>query len=399
MMFKFIVICTLYTVGLSPILFAQEQNLNRENIANNINTLITKILADEKLYEKTSTLLVQSNKKIVKNRKKINSMKKQKVSLEKELKKLKIDQDAVEENIIKLIKKRYSKSLAIKYADKRSTKSVVDEQVYTILLNSIKVEVVQYNKVTDKLNKKLSGILRLIEKLTLVQSKQKELSRNNRKLQQEQKENLKELRKKHKLYIAKLKAAKKKEAEMKTLLTNLDIVEKTEPVKKDIAKKNVVKKKEFSPASQDFESTINDISNASLSIPLNNQYNGLKTIAPLKNYTITQKFGKYYDAVYQAELFNKSIILNASSPNNRVINMLEGEVVFIKRNMGKMKNMIIVEHLNGLNIIYSNLDSVSSIISVGQTVPKRYILGTVGEELVLQATQDNKYVDPEKLFN
>ena len=78
--------------------------------------------------------------------------------------------------------------------------------------------------------------------------------------------------------------------------------------------------------------------------------------------------------------------------------MLDGKIFFIKRDAGRLKNIVIVKYANDLSVIYSNLDELSSKISVGKKVLKGYTLGRVDTTLILQATKNNRYINPEKLF-
>ena len=128
------------------------------------------------------------------------------------------------------------------------------------------------------------------------------------------------------------------------------------------------------------------------------KYNGSKTIAPLKSYTITKKFGKYYDKVYKMELFNESISLKTKKQNAKVFSVFKGRIVYAKKNAGLLENVVIVKHNGNLHTIYSHLDKISPTLKVGKWIPKGYVVGRVNGTLLFQATKNNKYINPSKLI-
>ncbi len=388
-MFKFLTLT--FILGFSLMLNAQNISSNKErDLANEVKVVIKQILKDERAYRKLDKLILKSNDKITKNQTLLDDMNEKKNLLEEELSDLQKEQKAVESNIITLTVKRYSKSMAIKYANKKSSKSIVDNEVYVILHNSIKKEVGKYNKISKVLTGKISSKIALIRKLNIFKKEQEKLILSNQKLKNTQEKNIKSLRKEHRFYVSKLEEMNKDQEKMKDILSDLSLVKS--------GKKNKNSKvKNISPSGQEFESAVNDISKNSTSVVALG-YKGKKTIAPFKRYEITSKFGKYYDKVYKAELFSKSVSLKTKSKNTRVRSMLDGKIFFIRKDAGRLKNIVIVEHDNGLNTIYSNLNTISSKIFTGKKVLKGSTLGRVDNTLILQATKNNRYINPEKLF-
>ena len=128
------------------------------------------------------------------------------------------------------------------------------------------------------------------------------------------------------------------------------------------------------------------------------KYYGVKTIAPLKSYTITKKFGKYYDEVYKMKLFNESVSLKTKKPNAKVFSVFKGQIVYAKQNSGLLENVVIVKHKNNLHTIYSHLDKISPTLKVGKWIRKGYVVGRVNDTLLFQATKNSKYINPVKLF-
>lgn len=128
------------------------------------------------------------------------------------------------------------------------------------------------------------------------------------------------------------------------------------------------------------------------------KYSGQKTMAPLKSYDVTKKFGKYYDKVYKMELFNESVSLKTKIPNAKVFSIFKGQVVYAKQNSGLLENVVIVKHQNNLHTIYSHLDKIAPTLKVGKWIPKGYVVGRVSDTLEFQATKNSRYIDPLKLI-
>ena len=129
------------------------------------------------------------------------------------------------------------------------------------------------------------------------------------------------------------------------------------------------------------------------------KYRGRKTIAPLKNFTVVQKFGKYFDPVYKIKLFHESVVLKTKNKKSKVYSVLNGKVVYAKQNSGMLENVVIIQHQNGLHTIYSHLDQISPTLRVGKWIKKGYVVGRVDNMLTFQATKNNAHINPQDLFN
>ena len=127
------------------------------------------------------------------------------------------------------------------------------------------------------------------------------------------------------------------------------------------------------------------------------KYNGAKTIAPLKNYTILTKYGPYFDPVYKMRVFNEFITFGVKSRAS-VLAVLDGKVVFAK-STPVLKKVVILEHKNGIHTIYSYLDEIPRNISVNASVKKGATIAFVGEKLHFEVTQKDKHIDPLQLIN
>ena len=377
MISRFFIITFVYLLGFSTAINALTKENNKEKkIASQITITIKQILADEKAYKKLDKIILKANNKINQKQTLINQTKNKKALLDRELKNLNDVQKSVESKIIALTIKRYSKSIAIKYANKKSKKSIIDNEVYVLLFNSIKEEVSKYNEISKVLISKISSEQKIVSRLNTMRKEQENLIVNFKKLKIAQKENLKALRIKHTTYVSELENRNRNKKEINKISTDLSLTKTTSKNKSN-------KIQNLTPKS-------NKVTRVSIS-----GYNGIKTIPPFINYTTINKFGKYYDKIYKAELFNKSISLKTTKEKTPIHAIFDGEIIFIKEDI---KSVIIIKHRDGLKTIYSNLDDILSDTYVGKKLLKGSILGTINDSLNLEATYDNKYIDPEKLF-
>ena len=128
------------------------------------------------------------------------------------------------------------------------------------------------------------------------------------------------------------------------------------------------------------------------------KYKGERTIAPLKSFKVVKNFGTYYDPVYKIKLFNESIVLKSDESKAKVVSVLNGKVVYAKKNAGMLANVVIIQHEGGLHTIYSHLDEISPTLVVGKWIKQGYVVGRVDESLMFQATKDSSHIDPKELF-
>ena len=63
-----------------------------------------------------------------------------------------------------------------------------------------------------------------------------------------------------------------------------------------------------------------------------------------------------------------------------------------------MGNVVIVKHSKGLHTVYSQLSNIPKSLRVGKWIPKGYVIGRVKDTLIFQATKNNRYINPIKLF-
>ena len=229
------------------------------------------------------------------------------------------------------------------------------------------------------------------------------------------------LEKEHKSYQRALKKTIEQQDSLKLLLSNLNIIKKKEARKLALERKRKLakllraekKKKRNSKKSAKTNTNAEQARNQKYAKNLNLdvkkigsstsgikivKYRGVKTITPLKSFKVVKKFGTYYDPVYKIKLFNESIVLKTNTPKAKVVSVLNGKVVYAKKNSGMLENVVIVQHKNGLHTIYSHLDEIAPTLKVGKWIKQGYVVGRVDKNLTFQATKNSSHIDPKDLF-
>jgi murein DD-endopeptidase MepM/ murein hydrolase activator NlpD len=94
------------------------------------------------------------------------------------------------------------------------------------------------------------------------------------------------------------------------------------------------------------------------------------------------------------ELFNESLFLKPKKRNSRVYSILDGSVVYVKRNSNILGNVIIIKNKNNLYTIYSQLDRIYNSIKSGKKLKAGTAIGRVNKLLKLKVTRNTTYIDP-----
>lgn len=316
-----------------------------------------------------------------------------------------------EYDIVNIIVENFSWAFALNLASKKSLQEIIDTEMYTVLSSNTKEEINRLNKQYLIINQnKIQNEEEIVKlkKFIKVETKRKESLAH---LQKEQEKTIGSLQKKHLAYQDELKTVVKKQKSLSTLLSKLNILKEDELKKEQERQKKLAleKQKREQNLKQNKATTQEKLANnidievrmlgSSTSGIKIGRYKGAKTIAPLKSYKITKKFGKYFDPVYKIELFNESIVLKSNEEKAKVFNVLNGKVVYAKKDSGMLENVVIIQHDNGLHTIYSHLDQISPTIKVGKWVQKGYVVGRVNELLTFQATKNSTHINPQDLFN
>ncbi len=399
-----------------------------------IKELAQAIQKEEGIYNDIVYNLNKVSNNIFLNKIKLQKAKSNIKKLDKEAQLLKENISHEEMKLVNSISDQYAITLSKELIDKKSLKGIIQKEKYELILDSVKENILKSNMNYLKLSNAKEQNNRKKQKLEEFIAQQENEKKRYKKLQIQQQIALHNIKAKHTQYQQELKAIINKQENINKLLTTLNIMKKNKQkeerltklkllkikqrqarlkklkqkskkksVKKTITThKKVVDSKEIKiSAKKQFQDDINlkvrNIGSTAKGIKISS-YRGAKTIAPLKKYTIVKKFGKYYDRVYKIELFNESISLRSKIPNAKVYCVLAGKVVYAKYDAGELGNVVIVKHRGNLHTIYSQLSDIPHSLKQGKWIKKGYVVGRVKRVLVFQATKNNRYVNPEKLF-
>jgi murein DD-endopeptidase MepM/ murein hydrolase activator NlpD len=338
-----------------------------------------------------------------------------------------------EEQIVDTIIEEFSVSMALKLASEDSLQELIDNEIYTLLSQHSKDKVTKLNTSYSNLSANTKTNQKEIEKISLYINDRQKTKDKLTELKAKHSSSLANLEEQHKSYQAELNKVAKEQESLKSLLSELNILKAQETKKAEAEadekrkklqellsqKKNSPKddlKENYASSSEDTTSgevQTSDSRNQKFAKNLNLdvkkigsstdgvsiiKYKGEKSIAPLKSFKVVKNFGTYYDPVYKIKLFNESITLKSDEDQAKVLCVLNGKVVYAKKNAGMLENVVIIQHEDGLHTIYSHLDEISPTLVVGKWVQQGYVVGRVNNILLFQATKDASHIDPRDLF-
>jgi murein DD-endopeptidase MepM/ murein hydrolase activator NlpD len=359
--------------------------------------------------------------KIIKSQKRnFNQAKKKFLNFNQKSQKLQRQEKRLEDEIVDTTISQFSSTLAVDFIKKESFKDLVNYEIYNILIDEYQEDIIKLNtsylsirQNKDLQNRKISKISRYIQKVKKQKQRLQRLKRTQAKV-------VNGLNYKHKLYQKHLKQILKNQDTISNLLSKLDIIKKQRIETKKIALKKrqkrlneIKRQKRLNSLKDSFETGSNNLSTQKQKfikdIEVKNigssikgikitKYRGYKGRKPLQSYKITKKFGKYFDKLYGIELFNDSITLQSKKSNVKVHSIFSGKVIYAKLNSGILNNVVIIQHKHGLHTVYSHLSKIPKSLKVGQYISKGYVVGRIKNELVLQATKNNAYINPKELF-
>lgn len=407
---------------------------DQKSLNKSIDILASQIQKEEDKYEKIVKELDLTNNNIILNKIKLKKAKERLVKLKEDAVQLQKKKKEIEQDVIDFVIEKYAMSMGLEQSGQNSLKQVVDKEVYTLILENAKQEVLDLNIDYLKINRQKRLNEDKTKEIIKYVAKQEDVKKRFLEKQQEQKKSIASLRKKHKQYQRNLKTIIDKQNQIKDLLGSLNILKKKEiekekerirkeherlkkekelALKKKLEQMRKEKQKKSAKAKpaqtkqmkiiskkdleDDIDIEVRKLGSSAKGVKIS-KYNGEKTISPLKSYNITKKFGKYYDKVYKMELFNESVSLKTKIPDAKVYNVLRGQVVYAKQNSGLLENVVIVKHKNNLHTIYSHLDKISPNLKVGKWIKKGYVVGRVNDTLMFQATKNSRYIDPLQLI-
>lgn len=399
-----------------------------------VEDLVKAIKQEEDILNQLETKLDVVSNTIFLNKLKLAQSKKEIINLAKKSSTLQNSIKKIEEKLVNNIIDKYTLTLSKNMIEKKSLSEIINEEKFKILFTDTKDTILKSNLTYFKLsNEKVAQNKKQKKLLSYIKSQEQEKEKFLE-LRNEQEKSINTLKQKHIEYQKELKSIIDKQYNLGLLLSKLDILkqsqlekqkqkrlkekkrkQKLEALKKSKLKKskNIKVKKNSKNKSKNKSKNIKMISKQNLQKEIDlkvrnlgdsskgikiSKYHGVKMGKPLKSYTITKKFGKYYDPIYKIKLFNESISLKSKVKNAKVYSTLKGKVVYAKKNAGALGNVVILKHKNNIHTVYSQLAKIPKTIKVGKWLPKGYVVGRVDTTLVFQVTKDNKYLNPEELF-
>lgn len=363
----------------------EEQNNNITNLEQEINNVNSDIEAHQKLLENSKNeledLKVKSNELIQ-------------------------EKNSNETEIINTIVEEFSTSIALKLASQDSLQELIDSEIFNLLSENAKNKVIKLNDNYNIVSENAKNNQNNIEKISSYISQRQKTKNRLTSLKETHAKSLINIENEHKAYQEELNKVVKKQTELNKLLSELNIL-KEEEIRRAKKAKQTADEDDFSQMqttdvrnqkfAKDLNLDVKKIGSSTDGVEII-KYKGEKTIAPLKSFKVLKNFGTYYDPIYKIKLFNESIVLKPTNSESKVVCVLNGKVVYAKKNAGMLDNVVIIQHEGGLHTIYSHLDEIAPNLVVGKWVQKGSVVGRVNDILTFQVTKNSAHIDPRDLF-
>ncbi len=274
---------------------------------------------------------------------------------------------------------------ALKGQNLASSNDVILQVAFENLHQSTLSKMSQLSQEEKDLNTQALKVKSSIQKISSVIDEQKTREVTLKSLQTEQNKLILSMQKDYAIYNQRLTLLEKERQNLNALLKRLNIIKQNRENEERVSLKKSSQALEVKQVASSYQN-INTTS-----------YNGPKTIAPLNDYEVVQKFGPYIDPVYNLKIFSESITLVSKTPNALVRNVLDGKIVFAKE-INMLKKVVIIEHKNGIRTIYSQLDKIAPTIKSGMRIQKGYVLGRIEQRLGFEVTMREKHINPLELI-
>ncbi len=368
----------------------EAKNTQERKITQKLGYLAIDIKKQKRKLVKLKKDIADTKKKVKSLRSKINIKSSKLKDMEKLYKELKRREEEVNKKMTTIISKEIAITMINEGGDENNLQNVFDpgsdDIVFNEILGSYSTLLKEKFAKTKKRYMKLQKNRKLIQnQLKQIESRLKSLFKEQdklKKLQNIQSITVENLRKKETTYIRKLARIRQEKKSLSSMLQKLKITKKKKEKTVIKATKNNINVRQIGSSYQKGDIT---------------KYRGKKTISPLKNYTITQKFGNYQDPVYKIKIFNEAVTLKPKSPNSTVRNVLDGKVVYASK-APMLNYVVIVEHPNKLHTIYAHMTKLAPTIKVGKKIKSGYVIGRVSDSLTFEVTQNEKHINPMELI-
>ena len=375
---------------------------SKDNTTVKIKEIADKIEASNTNLSKLEEDIIKINEDIEQHQKLLESSQSKLNDLQAKSSDLIKEKNSSEEEIINTIVEQFSTSLALQLASKESLQELIDNEMFNLLSTNAKQKVLKLNENYNRLTENTKANQQEINKLNSYIKDRLKTKENYKALQIKHTKSLENLEKEHKLYQAELKKVIEQQESLSKILSDLKIVKQQELKKAQEEKEDNQQVQTTNVRNQkyakDLDLDVKKIGSSTDCVQIV-KYKGAKTIAPLKSFKIVKNFGTYYDPVYKIKLFNESVVLQSNEKGSKVVAVLNGKVVYAKKNAGMLENVVIIQHEGGIHTVYSHLDDIAPTLVVGKWVQKGSVVGRVDENLTFQVTKDSSHIDPKDLFN
>lgn len=309
------------------------------------------------------------------------------------------DKQNIRDKITRILINDASFIIILNHENPISPDDIILQEFFKLLNKNSQQKIQMLTQEEKNLEFKITQTLENITQITQNISTQKNQKKYLQSLLQEQKELIKIMQKDIKNYNAKLNQIENERKSLDKILSNLNILKQKTQKEIEEEKKNQEIKQQ---AQQQIQQTnknkaqevieVKQVANSYQALSIT-KYTGKKTISPIEQYTIEQKFGTYFDPVYKLKVFNESVVMVSKTPNAPVKSIFDGKIVYAKE-VPILKKVIIIENHDGIHTIYSQLDKIAPTIKPGLRIQKGYIIGRINQKLSFEITQKDKHIDP-----
>lgn len=357
----------------------QTQN-EKEQISKKLEDLASEIIeGEQKLKEinekvkKTSNITAELQELVNAQNGELNTF----ITQNKELMK---DKEKLGAKLVEIIAKDFSYDLIAPKDLIDSSMSIVSIEVLNTLSEVLNNELYKISKDYARTQQQIDYKQKKISEMNVNIDNYKKQAKELSELKKRQENLISKQKQDEKIYKQRLTNLQKQQDEIRATLAKLKIIENEKSNKKSSQTTQV---KHSDTLSYDGKVA---------------KYTGAKTIAPLVDFSVKQKFGDYIDPIYKLKIFNENVVLRSNTPDANVRVVFDGKVVFAN-DTAVLDKVVIVEHANGIHTIYAHLSKFSKLAKVGEVLKKGNIVGKVERDLTFEVTQKNYHINPLELIN
>ncbi|RAZ48222.1 murein hydrolase activator EnvC family protein [Campylobacter hyointestinalis] len=361
-----------------------ETQLNKK-----IEELASDIIKGESSVKETAKQIEELSKQVTELESKAQSANSELNELNAQNEGLVKNQKDMEKKLIRIISEDFAYDLIAPNEYEESEESIIANEVLDKLNSVMKDE---FKKLAKDYENTLNLIKTKSDKIGIIKSDLREFKLKALKLkglQNKQKDNLESLKQDKEIYSKKLADIQNQQDELRKTLEQLQILAKKQSQKTESKTESITT-----------QNSKGDIKQFGSSYQTSNvkKYTGEKTIAPLDDFIVKQKFGDYIDPIYNIKIFNESVVLRSKQGDAKVKSVLPGTVVFAK-DTAVLDKVVIVENSGGIHTIYAHLNKIAPTIKVGSKVKQGYVIGRVKQDLTFEVTQKSYHIDPLELIS